>query len=97
MTLAIDHLAVSAATLEDGAAWVEMLAEPEETRAQDSRSFTATAATTFNAMAAAPGDVVDMSTTSRYAGVLDGAPLGVKDIDMPASPSRVWQAIQSAK
>jgi aerobic carbon-monoxide dehydrogenase large subunit len=30
--------------------------------------------------------------------VLDAlAPLGVKDIDMPASPSRVWQAIQSAK
>ncbi len=30
--------------------------------------------------------------------VLDAlAPLGVKDIDMPASPSRVWQAIQNAK
>ncbi|MBN9372493.1 MULTISPECIES: xanthine dehydrogenase family protein molybdopterin-binding subunit [Hydrogenophaga] len=30
--------------------------------------------------------------------VLDAlAPLGVKDIDMPATPSRVWQAIQSAK
>ena len=30
--------------------------------------------------------------------ILDAlAPLGVKDIDMPASPSRVWQAIQSAK
>lgn len=30
--------------------------------------------------------------------VLDALrPLGVKDIDMPASPSRVWEAIQSAK
>ncbi|MDD3786213.1 MAG: xanthine dehydrogenase family protein molybdopterin-binding subunit [Hydrogenophaga sp.] len=30
--------------------------------------------------------------------VLDAlAPLGVKDLDMPASPHRVWQAIQSAK
>lgn len=30
--------------------------------------------------------------------VLDAlAPLGVKDIDMPASPSRVWEAIQSAR
>ena len=30
--------------------------------------------------------------------VLDAlAPLGVKDLDMPASPSRVWTAIQSAK
>ncbi len=48
--------------------------EPEETRLQDSRSFTADAtATTFTAMAAATGDIVDMSTTSRYAGVLKGA------------------------
>jgi len=48
--------------------------EPEETRAQDSRSFTADATvTTFAAMAAAPGDTVDMASTSRYAGVLDGA------------------------
>ncbi|MBC7993061.1 MAG: alpha/beta hydrolase [Rhizobacter sp.] len=46
---------------------------PEETRAQDSRTFTATAATTFTAMAADAGDVVDMSTTSRWAGVLNGA------------------------
>ena len=50
-------------------------AVPEETRAQDSRTFTPAnpTATTFNAMAAATGDVVDMSTTSRYAGVLNGA------------------------
>ncbi|HSV52761.1 MAG TPA: alpha/beta hydrolase [Burkholderiaceae bacterium] len=47
---------------------------PEETRAQDSRSFTADAsATTFAPMAAAAGDSVDMSTTSRWAGVLNGA------------------------
>jgi carbon-monoxide dehydrogenase large subunit len=25
------------------------------------------------------------------------APLGVKELDMPATPHRVWQAIQSAK
>lgn len=47
---------------------------PEETRAQDTRTFTADAtATTFTAMAAAAGDVTDMSTTSRWAGVLGGA------------------------
>ena len=46
----------------------------EETRAQDSRSFTADASvTTFNAMAPAAGDAVDMNTTSRWAGVLNGA------------------------
>ena len=47
---------------------------PEEKRAQDTRTFTADAtATTFAAMAAAAGDVTDMSTTSRWAGVLNGA------------------------
>ncbi|MBX3587211.1 MAG: alpha/beta hydrolase [Ramlibacter sp.] len=47
---------------------------PEETRLQDSRTFTADAtATTFAAMAAAAGDVTDMATTSRWAGVLGGA------------------------
>ena len=46
---------------------------PEETRPHDSRAFTTTAATTFTAMAAAAGDVTDMSTTSRWAGVLNGA------------------------
>jgi pimeloyl-ACP methyl ester carboxylesterase len=47
---------------------------PEETRLQDSRTFTADATvTTFAPMAAAAGDVVDMSTTSRWAGVLGGA------------------------
>jgi pimeloyl-ACP methyl ester carboxylesterase len=46
----------------------------EEKRAQDSRPFTADAApTTFAAMAAAPGDTVDVGTTSRWAGVLNGA------------------------
>ena len=48
--------------------------QPEETRPQDSRTFTVdAAATTFDAMAAASGDVVDMSGTSRWAGVLNGA------------------------
>ena len=47
---------------------------PEETRAQDTRTFTADAtATTFPAMAAAAGDVTVMGTTSRWAGVLGGA------------------------
>ena len=44
----------------------------EESRAQDARTFTATDAT-FTAMAAAAGDSVDMSTTSRWIGVLGGA------------------------
>ncbi len=44
---------------------------PEETRAQNSRQFTTGAATTtFTAMAAAAGDVVDMASTTRLAGVL---------------------------
>ena len=48
---------------------------PEETRPQDSIIFTPAnpTATTFAAMAAATGDVTDMSTTSRWAGVLNGA------------------------
>jgi hypothetical protein len=47
---------------------------PEESRPQDSRTFTPDAtATTFDALAAADGDVTDMSTTSRWAGVLNGA------------------------
>ncbi len=48
--------------------------KPEETRAQDTRTFTADATvTTFAAMAPAAGDVVDVTTTSRWAGVLGGA------------------------
>ncbi len=47
---------------------------PEETRAHDARTFTSAAApTTFAAMPAATGDVVDMATTSRWAGTLGGA------------------------
>ena len=48
---------------------------PEETRPHDSRSFTPAnpTATTFAAMVAATGDVTNMSTTSRWAGVLGGA------------------------
>jgi hypothetical protein len=44
-----------------------------ETRAQDTRTKFAPAnpaETTFAAMAAAPGDVVDMATTSRWSGLL---------------------------
>ncbi|MDB5877156.1 MAG: alpha/beta hydrolase [Variovorax sp.] len=49
---------------------------PEETRVQDSRTSFAPAtppATTFAAMAAANGDTVDVSTTSRWAGVIGNA------------------------
>ena len=47
---------------------------PEETRAHDSRVFTADATvTTFAAMPAATTDTVAMATTSRWAGVLGGA------------------------
>jgi len=57
---------------------------PEETRPQDSIVFTPAdpTATTFAAMAAATGDVVDMSTTSRWAGVLKGA---AYRIEVPAA------------
>ncbi|MEO8808501.1 MAG: alpha/beta hydrolase, partial [Burkholderiaceae bacterium] len=48
---------------------------PEETRAQDTRTFSPAdpTATTFTAMSTQTGDTVDMSTTSRWAGVLGGA------------------------
>jgi hypothetical protein len=48
---------------------------PEEARAQDTRTFTPADpnATTFAAMTAQAGDTVDMSTTSRWAGVLNNA------------------------
>lgn len=56
---------------------------PEETRLQDSRTFTADAtATTFAAMASIATDVTVMSTTSRWAGVLNGA--GYR-IEVPAN------------
>ncbi|HEY9239860.1 MAG TPA: alpha/beta hydrolase [Burkholderiaceae bacterium] len=57
---------------------------PEETRAHDARTFTPAnpTATTFNAMAAKPGDTVDMSTTSRWAGVLNGA---AYQVEVPAN------------
>lgn len=46
----------------------------EEPRPQDTRTFTIDpGATTLAAMAAAAGDVVDMSTTSRWTGTLNGA------------------------
>jgi hypothetical protein len=48
---------------------------PEETRAQDTRTFTVAnpTGTTFAAMAADASDVVAMSTTNRWAGVLKGS------------------------
>jgi hypothetical protein len=46
---------------------------PEESRPQDTRTFNATAATTFAALGTATGDITDMATTSRWAGVLGGA------------------------
>jgi hypothetical protein len=60
---------------------------PEETRAQDSRvsfavSPTEAAATTFAAMSVQPTDAVDVSTTSRWAGLLAGA--GYR-IEVPAN------------
>ncbi len=57
----------------------------EETRAQDARNSFVPAdptATTFNAMTAASGDVVDVSTTSRWAGVLNGA---AYQVEVPAN------------
>jgi pimeloyl-ACP methyl ester carboxylesterase len=57
--------------------------EPEEVRPHDTRSFTAdTTSTTFAAMASDAGDVVNMSSTSRYQGVLQGA--GYR-IEVPAN------------
>jgi len=57
---------------------------PEETRPQDTRTFAPAnpTATTFAAMAAATGDVVDMSTTSRWAGVLNNA---AYQVEVPAN------------
>ena len=62
----------------------DLAAAPEETRAQDSRTFAPAnpTATTFNAMAAAAGDTVDMSTTSRWAGVLNNASY---QVEVPAN------------
>ena len=71
--LRLSALALTAASLLTACGGNDAVVEPEETRAQDSRSFTTTAATTFTAMAAAPGDVTDMSSSSRWAGELNGA------------------------
>jgi hypothetical protein len=68
--------AVSAATLlaACGGGSDPVAPVPEEKRAHDTRVFTADATpTTFAAMAAAAGDTVDMGTTSRWAGVLNGS------------------------
>ena len=58
---------------------------PEETRLQDSRNSFVPAepnATTFAALAADSGDTVDNTTTSRWAGVLNGA---AYRIEVPAN------------
>lgn len=56
----------------------------EDARPHDARTFTPAdaAATTFAAMPAAAGDTVDMSTTSRWAGVLNGS---AYRIEVPAN------------
>ena len=67
----------------DDATSTPVLTEP--TRPQDARTFSAGAAasaTTFAAMPAAPGDTVDMATSSRYAGMLGGA---AYQIEVPAN------------
>lgn len=48
-------------------------AAPEESRPHDTRTFTATATSTFAPIAVAPGDAIDVASTSRWAGVLGGA------------------------
>ena len=59
---------------------------PEETRAQDARTFTTTAATTFAAMpplaGASQGDIDVLNNTSRWAGVLNGA---AYNVEVPAN------------
>ena len=66
--------AVSAATFLAACGGGDDAPVPEEKRAHDTRVFTADATpTTFAAMAAAPGDAVDMGSTSRWAGVLNGS------------------------
>lgn len=48
--------------------------QAEETREHDARVFTAdVSATTFDALAPAAGDATDVTNTSRWAGVIDGA------------------------
>src|SRR3990167_2078961 len=76
-------LAASLLVVACGGSDPEPVVEPEETRLQDSRSFTAdTTATTWAARAAATGDTVNMSPTSRWAGVLKGA---AYQIEVPAN------------
>lgn len=76
-------LAVSLLLVACGGSDPDPVVEPEETRAHDTRSFTAdTTATTFAAMAAATGDTVDMSSTSRWAGVHQGA---AYQVEVPAN------------
>ncbi len=50
----------------------------EEARPQDKRTFTFTLESTFASMPASASDTVDVSTTSRWAGALGGAPYHVE-------------------
>lgn len=50
---------------------------PEETRTQDTRTFTA-AAPTLSALAVAAGDTIDVTTTSRWTGVHAGAAYAIE-------------------
>ena len=83
-TLALAGLTLLAACGGGGDDPVPPPPPPEETRPQDARTFTPAnpTLTTFAAMAAAAGDTVDVSTTSRWAGVLNGAAYLV---EVPAS------------
>ena len=67
-------IAVAASALITACGGNDSAPAPEEVRPQDSRTFslspTDASATTFAPMAAAAGDTVDMSTTSRWAGVI---------------------------
>ena len=69
---------------DDTVATTPPAAVAEEARPQDTRTFTPAlpAAVTFDAMAAAVTDTVVMSTTSRWAGVLNGA---AYQVEVPAN------------
>ena len=85
----LDTAGVSQADLRTAAAGGESVREalpPEESRPHDTIPYALSpanaAATTFDAMAPAAGDTVDVGSTSRWAGVIDGA--GYR-IEVPAN------------
>ena len=84
LALAITTLLSACGGSDDTVANPPPVAVAEETRPQDTRVFTPAAptATTFDAMAAAVTDTVVMSTTSRWAGVLNGA---AYQVEVPAN------------